>query len=123
MFTGFLKRDALDKALKSADVYVMPSLSEPFGIAPLEALSRQVPVIISKQTGVGEILQHVLKVDFWDTDDLANKILAVLHHAPLAETLRDRGSKEARNLSWDDSARRIAEVYEALARLRPAAVH
>lgn len=114
LFTGFLKREPLEKALRAADVYVMPSLSEPFGIAPLEALSRHVPVIISKQTGVAEVLHHVLKVDFWDTDDLANKILALLHHAPLAQTLRDRGRQEARNLSWDDSARRIAELYETV---------
>jgi glycosyltransferase involved in cell wall biosynthesis len=115
VFTGFLKKDPIEIAFRSADVYVMPSLSEPFGIAPLEALAHDVPVIISKQSGVAEVLKHVLKVDFWDTDDLANKILAVLHHPPLAETLRERGQEEVRQLSWDDSARRIAEVYDELA--------
>ena len=115
VFTGFLKKDPVAKAFKAADVYVMPSLSEPFGIAPLEALAHDVPVIISRQSGVAEVLRHVLKVDFWDTEDLANKILAVLRHPPLAQTLRERGQEEVRQLSWDDSARRIAEVYEELA--------
>ena len=114
VFTGFLKKDPLEKTFKSADVYVMPSLSEPFGIAPLEALAHDVPVIISKQSGVAEVLHHVLKVDFWDTEDLANKILAVLRHPPLAQTLRERGQQEVRQLSWDDSARRIVELYELL---------
>jgi glycosyltransferase involved in cell wall biosynthesis len=115
LFTGFLKKDPIQKAFKAANVYVMPSLSEPFGIAPLEALAHDVPVIISKQSGVAEVLHHVLKVDFWDTEDLANKILAVLRHPPLAQTLRERGHDEVRQLSWDDSARRISEVYEELA--------
>ncbi len=119
LFTGFLKKDPLQKAFKSADVYVMPSLSEPFGIAPLEALAHDVPVIISKQSGVAEVLHHVLKVDFWDTEDLANKILAILRHPPLAQTLRERGQHEVRQLSWDDSARRIAEVYDELAGAKP----
>jgi glycogen synthase len=120
VFTGFLKKDPIEKAFRAADVYVMPSLSEPFGIAPLEALAHDVPVIISRQSGVAEVLKHVLKVDFWDTDDLANKILAVLRHPPLAQTLRERGQEEVRQLSWDDSARRIAEVYEELAARVPA---
>lgn len=121
LFTGFLKKDPIQKAFKAADVYVMPSLSEPFGIAPLEALAHDVPVIISKQSGVAEVLHHVLKVDFWDTEDLANKILAVLRHPPLAQTLRERGHDEVRQLSWDDSARRISEVYEELVGTKKAA--
>jgi glycosyltransferase involved in cell wall biosynthesis len=120
VFTGFLRKDPVEKAFRAADVYVMPSLSEPFGIAPLEALAHDVPVIISKQSGVAEVLKHVLKVDFWDTEDLANKILAVLRHPPLAQTLRERGQQEVRQLSWDDSARRIAELYEQLASHRAA---
>ena len=113
-FAGFLKKEAANRAYQSADLYVMPSISEPFGIAPLEALARDVPVIISKQSGVAEVLRHVLKVDFWDTDDLANKILAVLRHPPLAATLRQHGHHEVRQLSWDDSAHRITELYERL---------
>ncbi len=105
----------MDKVFRMADLYVMPSVSEPFGIAPLEALSRNVPVIISKQSGVGEVLTHVLKVDFWDVDEMANKILAVLRHPPLQKTLRQHGQIELQKLSWRDSAAKIREVYQALA--------
>jgi len=96
-FTGFLQGDDVDKVFAMADLYVMPSVSEPFGIAPLEALSHNVPVIISKQSGVSEVLTHALKVDFWDTDEMANKILAVLRHKPLQKTLRQHGQIELRN--------------------------
>jgi glycosyltransferase involved in cell wall biosynthesis len=98
-----------------ADLYVMPSVSEPFGIAPLEALSHNVPVIISKQSGVSEVLTHVLKVDFWDINEMANKILAVLRHAPLQKTLSQHGQIELRKLSWRDSAAKLKGIYERLA--------
>jgi glycosyltransferase involved in cell wall biosynthesis len=114
VFAGFLKKETAHSVLQTADAYVMPSVSEPFGIAPLEALAHDVPVIISKQSGVAEVLRHVLKVDFWDTDDLANKILAILRYPPLAATLRQHGQHEVRQLSWDDSAQRIIELYERL---------
>src|SRR6202000_1215966 len=114
IFAGFLNKRSAEKVLTSADVYVMPSVSEPFGIAPLESLAHDVPVILSKQSGVAEVLQHVLKVDFWDTEEMANKILAVLRHPPLAATLREFGQEEVRQLSWDDSARRILGVYGAI---------
>jgi glycosyltransferase involved in cell wall biosynthesis len=89
----------------------MPSVSEPFGIAPLEAMSHDVPVIISKQSGVSEVLSHALKVDFWDTNEMANKIVAVLRHPPLASTLRQHGIFEVKKLSWLDSARACVSVY------------
>jgi glycosyltransferase involved in cell wall biosynthesis len=92
----------------------MPSVSEPFGIAPLEAISHNVPVIISKQSGVSEVLTHVLKVDFWDTDEMANKILAVLRHPPLQRALRQHGQIELSKLSWADSARKLLNVYQAV---------
>jgi glycosyltransferase involved in cell wall biosynthesis len=114
-FTGFLRGDDVTKVFKMADLYVMPSVSEPFGIAPLEALSHNVPVIISKQSGVSEVLTHVLKVDFWDIDEMANKILAVLRHAPLQKTLRQHGQIELRKLSWRDSAAKLKTIYERLA--------
>ena len=113
-FTGFLRGADVDKVFRMADLYVMPSVSEPFGIAPLEALSRNVPVMISKQSGVGEVLTHVLKVDFWDVDEMANKILAVLRHPPLQKTLRQHGQIELQKFSWRDSAVRIRDVYQAL---------
>ena len=112
LFTGFLRGGDVDKVFKMADLYVMPSVSEPFGIAPLEAISNDVPVIISKQSGVSEVLQHALKVDFWDIDEMANKIVAVLKHPPLASTLRQHGTFEIRRMSWGDSAKRCVEVYQ-----------
>jgi len=96
LFTGFLRGGDVEKVFKMADLYVMPSVSEPFGIAPLEAMSHDVPVIISKQSGVSEVLTHALKVDFWDINEMANKIIAVLKHPPLASTLRQHGSFEVR---------------------------
>jgi len=113
-FTGFLRGHDVDRIFQMADLYVMPSVSEPFGIAPLEALSHNVPVIISKQSGVSEILTHALKVDFWDTSEMANKILAVLRHPPLQKALRHHGQIEMRKLSWRDSAKRLLEIYRSV---------
>ncbi len=112
LFTGFLRGNDVEKVFKMADLYVMPSVSEPFGIAPLEAMSHDVPVIISKQSGVSEVLTHALKVDFWDINEMANKIIAVLRHPPLASTLRQHGSFEIRRLSWTDAARSCVNIYE-----------
>ncbi len=112
LFTGFLRGADVARVFKMADLYVMPSVSEPFGIAPLEALSHDVPVLISKQSGVSEILTHVLKVDFWDVNEMANKIVAVLRHPPLQATLREHGSFEVRRLTWKESAQGCVEVYE-----------
>jgi len=112
LFTGFLRGSDVDRAFKMADCYVMPSVSEPFGIAPLEAMSHDVPVIISKQSGVSEALTHVLKVDFWDVDEMANKIIAVLRHPPLRNTLRRNGAMELRHLTWEGAARKCVEVYD-----------
>ncbi len=112
LFTGFLRGADVDHVFRMADLYVMPSVSEPFGIAPLEAMSNDVPVLISKQSGVSEVLSHALKVDFWDVNEMANKIIAVLRHPPLQKTLREHGRIEVRKLSWTDSARRCLEVYQ-----------
>lgn len=113
-FTGFLRGDDVGRIFRMADLYVMPSVSEPFGIAPLEAISHNVPVIISYQSGVSEVLTHVLKVDFWDTDDMANKIVAVLRHPPLRRVLREQGRLELRKLSWRDSAGKCKRIYKEL---------
>ncbi len=114
LFTGFLRGDDVRKIYQMADLYVMPSVSEPFGIAPLEALDNDVPVIISKQSGVSEVLKHALKVDFWDVNEMANKIVAVLRHPPLQMTLRNHGNFEVRKLRWKDAAQRCVDVYEQL---------
>jgi glycosyltransferase involved in cell wall biosynthesis len=116
LFTGFLRGGDVEKVFNMADLYVMPSVSEPFGIAPLEAMSHDVPVIISKQSGVAEVLTHALKVDFWDINEMANKIIAVLRHPPLSQTLRQHGSFEVKRLSWTDAARSCVQVYEEAVR-------
>ncbi|MEL7473009.1 MAG: glycosyltransferase family 4 protein [Planctomycetota bacterium] len=110
-FTGFLRGADVERVFRMADCYVMPSVSEPFGIAALEALHNQVPVIISKTSGVSEVLTHALKVDFWDTDEMANKIVAVLRHPPLRQTLREHAPFELRRLTWDGAAERCVQVY------------
>jgi glycosyltransferase involved in cell wall biosynthesis len=112
LFTGFLRGEDVQKIYQMADLYVMPSVSEPFGIAPLEALNHDVPVIISKQSGVSEVLTHALKVDFWDINEIANKIIAVLKFPPLQETLANHGNFEVRKLRWKDAATKCIRIYE-----------
>jgi glycosyltransferase involved in cell wall biosynthesis len=114
LFTGFLRGEDVQKIYRMADLYVMPSVSEPFGIAPLEALNNDVPVIISKQSGVSEVLIHALKVDFWDVNGIANKIIAVLKYPPLQETLANHGNFEVRKLQWKDSAAKCVKIYEEI---------
>ncbi len=111
LFTGFLRGRDVDRVFRMADCYVMPSVSEPFGIAPLEAMRNDVPVIVSKQSGVSEVLTHALKVDFWDTDEMANKIVAVLRYPPLGQTLREQGRFELRGLNWDGAAEKCVKSY------------
>jgi glycosyltransferase involved in cell wall biosynthesis len=114
LFTGFLRGEDVRRIYRMADLYVMPSVSEPFGIAPLEALDNDVPVIISKQSGVSEVLRHALKVDFWDVNEMANKIVAVLRYAPLQMTLRNHGNFEVRKLRWKDAARGCMRIYQEM---------
>ncbi|MFN0060334.1 MAG: glycosyltransferase [Planctomycetota bacterium] len=113
-FTGFLRGADVHRMYRQADLYVMPSVSEPFGIAPLEALQQEVPVIVSRQSGVSETLRHALKVDFWDVDELANKILATLSYPILRETLGRDGSREASQMRWEDRGAVLRTVYEEL---------
>ncbi|MFB3429347.1 MAG: glycosyltransferase [Phycisphaerales bacterium] len=128
LFTGFLRGRDVAKVFRMADCYVMPSVSEPFGIAPLEAMSHDTPVIISKQSGVSEVVSHALKVDFWDTDQMANKIVAVLKYPPLSNTLKEHGRMELRRLTWDGAAEKCCSVYEQAietigGRIAPAVPH
>jgi glycogen(starch) synthase len=115
-FAGFLRGKEVERAYRMADVYVLPSVSEPFGLTVLEAIQYGVPVILSKTSGVGEVIPTgVLRCDFWDTHDMASKILAVLKHPELAEHLRQRAYEEIRPLTWDAAARKCLDVYrEAL---------
>lgn len=111
-FTGFLKGDDVDKMFSISDVYVMPSVSEPFGISPLEAMRSNVPVVISKQSGVSEILKHALKVDFWDIDATADAIYGLLHYDALSTMFAIHGKTEVDNIKWDKSAEKVLEVYK-----------
>ncbi len=112
LFTGFLRGKEVERIFRSADLFVMPSVSEPFGLVPLEALSYGVPVIISKQSGVSEILNSALKVDFWDVREMANKIIAVLQRPALHAWLRDQGAAELTGIRWENSARDCLAVYD-----------
>lgn len=113
-FTGFLRGQDVQRVYRMADVYIMPSVSEPFGITPLEAMANDVPVIISKQSGIAEVLRNALKVDFWDINEMANKIISVLIRPPLRSMLRENGASEARTFSWLNSARKCVDIYKDL---------
>jgi glycogen synthase len=112
LFTGFLTGEDVNRAYKMADLYVMPSVSEPFGISSLEAMNRNVPVLMSKQSGISEVVTHALKVDFWDIDEMANKMIAVLKRPQLKTTLSKNGFHESNKFKWEDSAAKIKNIYE-----------
>lgn len=111
IFTGFLRGDDLLAVYRAADLFVMPSISEPFGLAPLEAIIAGAPVLISKQSGVSEVLTHALKVDFWDIDDMANKILGVISHRSLREVLWGNSRKEIKAITWDAASKKCIDYY------------
>lgn len=111
-FTGFLKGDDVDHMYAISDVYVMPSVSEPFGIAPLEAVRHNTPVIISKQSGVAEVLRNAIKVDFWDVDAMADAIFALLHYEGISRMFKELGSEELKKLKWEHVAAKLVTVYE-----------
>lgn len=115
-FPGWLRGAEIERAFSTADVYVMPSVSEPFGIAPLEAMSYDRPVIVSKQSGVSEILRNALKVDFWDVEKMASQIVAVLELPELRRTIIERAREEIRHIHWDAAAEKLLPVYESVAR-------
>lgn len=114
LFAGFLRGKELEEAYKMSDVFVMPSVSEPFGLVPLESMSYNTPVIISRQSGVSEVISHCLKVDFWDIDEMANMILSVLRYPVLKETLSYNGAKEVKDLTWDKPAEKCISIYNEL---------
>jgi len=110
-FTGFLKGDDVSRMFSLSDVYVMPSVSEPFGISPLEAMQSNVPVIISRQSGVAEILKHAIKIDFWDTHAMADAIYGILNYPALHSIFSTQGKTEVDNLKWETSAKYVRDVY------------
>ncbi len=113
-FTGFLKGEDVDKMFALSDVYVMPSISEPFGISPLEAMRSNVPVVISKQSGVAEVLKHAVKVDFWDIEAMADAIYGILHYPVLYDIFSRKGKAEVENLKWENAAKNVFQVYQTL---------
>lgn len=114
-FSGFLRGTETHEAYRLADLFVMPSVSEPFGIAPLEAMRTGTPVLISKQSGVAEVVKTALKTDFWDVEDMASKILSVVNHQPLRQTLSENGAIEVKNLSWKRTAEHVHAVVTRVA--------
>jgi glycogen(starch) synthase len=114
-FTGFLKNDEVRKLLARSDLFVMPSVSEPFGISPLEALQSRVPIIISKQSGVSEVINNAIKVDYWDINALSDAINGVLNYKTLSGLLSSNGSREVNKLGWEKTGRQISNLYKSIA--------
>lgn len=114
-FTGFLKGDDVQKMFALSDVYVMPSVSEPFGISPLEAMKSNVPVIISRQSGVAEVLDYAIKVDYWDVDALADAMYALVTYPALSHLFAEKGLEEVTGLKWNNAAAKVKQVYEDVA--------
>lgn len=113
-YTGFLKQDQIKRLYNMTDVYIMPSVSEPFGLSTLEAMAHGVPVIVSKQSGVSEVVENCIKVDFWNVDDLADRIIRVLQDKQLHSHLAENGSKEARQISWFKTGEKLQSLYSKL---------
>ena len=111
-FTGFLKGADVQKMFALSDVYVMPSVSEPFGISPLEAMKSNVPTIISKQSGVAEVLDYAVKVDYWDVDAMADAIYGLVTYPALGELFARKGLEEVTGLKWNNAAAKIKAGYE-----------
>lgn len=113
-FTGFLRGQEVQKMFALSDVYIMPSVSEPFGISPLEAMRSNVPSIISHQSGAAEVLKYALKVDFWDVDAMADDIYALLQYPALAEFATKQGFDEVNELKWNNATAKLKAVYESV---------
>lgn len=114
LFTGYYKLDEQADLFAAADVVVMPSVSEPFGIIPLESMSNGTPVIMSKQSGVSEVVTHALKIDFWDTDAMADKILSIIRHPVLKQTLSTEGLRQVKDITWDKAAKKTSNIYTTI---------
>jgi glycosyltransferase involved in cell wall biosynthesis len=110
-FPGFVRGSDVERLFSTADVYVMPSVSEPFGISALEAMSYETPVILSRQSGASEILRHALKVDFWDVSRLAAQIIAVLTYPELQRSIVNMAREEVRRVHWEAAAQKVTQVY------------
>lgn len=112
LFTGKITDEEVNNIYEAADVYVMPSVSEPFGLTALEAASHGTPIIISKNSGAKEVLKHCLEVDFWDTDEIANKIISLLKYPPLGNEMRQNAFKALDRISWKNQAEQVLDIYK-----------
>jgi glycosyltransferase involved in cell wall biosynthesis len=113
-FTDFLKGDDVTHMFAISDVYVMPSISEPFGISPLEAMRSNVPVIISKQSGVAEVLQNAIKVDYWDDEAIADAIYGLIKYESLAKEFKEKSKTEVDSIKWEKPAAQLYKIYKNL---------
>ncbi len=111
IFAGFLRGAELDAMYRAADIYILPSVSEPFGITPLESLAAGTPVLVSKQSGVAEVVKHALKVDFWDVEEMTNQVVTALRHPPLQQTLANYGNQEVQKVTWMEAAKKCIDLY------------
>lgn len=111
-FTGFMKGKQVYEVLKTSDVYVMPSVSEPFGISPLEAMQCGVPSIISKQSGCAEILDYAIKVDYWDIEALADAMYGIITYPALHKFLQEEGKREVDNIKWEYAGQKVRRIYD-----------
>lgn len=115
-FPGFLRGSAVHEMLAQSDVYIMPSVSEPFGISPLEAMQVGTPSIISYQSGCAEILTHVIKTDYWDIDAMADAIYSIVTYPSMYKSLRELGLEEVNNIKWSDAGLRVRAIYDKVIR-------
>lgn len=113
-FTGFMKGQQVYEVFRSSDVYVMPSVSEPFGISPLEAMQCGVPSIISYQSGCAEILNYAVKVDYWDVDAMADAIYALITYPEMHTYLKEEGLREVNSITWEEAGRKVRAIYDAV---------
>lgn len=117
-FTGFLRGRQVHEMLAESDVYIMPSVSEPFGISPLEAMQVGTPSIISHQSGCAEILQHAIKTDYWDIDAMADAIYSIVKYPAMYKSLRELGREEVNNIRWYDAGLKVRAIYDQVINAR-----
>lgn len=113
-FIGFLRGKEVYEMYKASDVFIMPSVSEPFGIAPLEAMQMGVPSIISKQSGCAEILSNVIKVDYWDVEEMANAIYSIITYPAMYRQLHEQGLEEVSQIVWKKAGAKVIDIYKRI---------
>ena len=112
LFAGFVRGEKLNKLYRSADLFVLSSVSEPFGLTPLESILNGTPVLLSKQSGISEIITGALKVDFWDIEEMANKIICALRYPVMSKQMQEHGKKEAEATTWHKAAQKCIQIYK-----------